>query len=1348
MQLEGLSLVCAGIECALVDEKNVPQGYDRRTYCLENLKDLQRFLRRDDPQTRDVFKLVSKWNIASNHLIPIIEHYQGDCELVINAVKVMVFLTMPIDPTSDDISGQMEYLWNIKVAVTRNDAIAVIVSLLEDPLEHLECEAFSEDDWKLVQLVLTLFRNLLSIHEISPQQQASGCTNQFLCLRDGFLEILFSENVMDLILVLTQHITDFHGYIHQDKLLLLEIYHYIFLHQKPQLVAKVSQKNQSKGETSPSSFRSIKEEEEKRRVTRSKNLIRHSLFSGTFVRLAVDGSKMLIKGNPVTVPVETLLEAHKVPRGPLKRIICDNGSSSASNENVLWLLHNFANQFLSRGYNVLMESIREDIEKEHHAIQNSDVVIFFQVVQFLMAFQRHKYANSKVMMKATPSKNLPISHAADAREFYGDICGPIAATMNEAMFALVMSKWHYSFDGVKETNNWKFLAVTGSLMKEMSGHHDCQCVRAAIIIHGRYHLMEQPGILLYLAPIRVLDLILKLFPEDYAKESQTARILLYKIFYDQTDQGITHFLLNLIRGFDTHKQPKSDLADLVEMVHYVLCLMENLQARGCLRVSKKARKQTMKRKLANKESRKNEGLMKEHAELPSASGDMNPEIRESILDPLINVADPNDESLSSIISDGIKVNGSMPSPTGDHGVVLPTTEQPANDLAKDGAQICSDVPNHQTCGIDGYSEDDTLDDMVEVDLEVPKLVATFADNTVVQNLCWLLKFYRSNSLSTNHYIICLLRRISDDLELFPMFFQLSLLCIFYDILVEQQTSGSKDHKNIVSFLTKLVTKLFMKLKSRPLLFVEILFWKTRKECNDINAEFLSHEIENLMKEVNKWRNVSIDGENTNEEAGPVIGGERSYRKRVADCLGEDEMDFEISKGIKHPYEGGLQEEFKRSNDQDGPSWKNLEFTSVDQIADDLIYNEGKKSSEHGGVPKRRKRLVFDNDKEDIIRDVYENHPRKRIHAFSKEQELMITYLFEQFKEHKKCSHLIATALNDKGMYSASQISRKLRQLGLCVPQRKGPSRGAQPSVHEPVKDVDAVDRELESEEETLAAIRNRSRRKNNNNRKHVQVEGAKTAGVEGRNKIGFTEDFESDDETLKTILEKKSNNNRKHVQVEGAITAEVQGRSKIGFTGDSDSNDETLKTILERKNNNNRKHVQVEGAITAEVQGRSKIGFTKDSESEDETLKTILEKKIRRSSKKVKNDHLSLVQVPVTVTHSNISGASQHAVDWDIHAKEDDELKLASFGRQDIQRIKSQYQLTGNEVMMDGMAAMEKAKDMAVGEMESSLLASSQLLPDDNMVDDLGIEDDNVETVVSDVRPKRKMIIYDDDDAE
>ena len=51
----------------------------------DNLKDLLRFLRRDDPHTRDVFKQVCKWNIVAKDLIPIIEHCQDDRNLVLNA---------------------------------------------------------------------------------------------------------------------------------------------------------------------------------------------------------------------------------------------------------------------------------------------------------------------------------------------------------------------------------------------------------------------------------------------------------------------------------------------------------------------------------------------------------------------------------------------------------------------------------------------------------------------------------------------------------------------------------------------------------------------------------------------------------------------------------------------------------------------------------------------------------------------------------------------------------------------------------------------------------------------------------------------------------------------------------------------------------------------------------------------------------------------------------------------------------------------------------------------------------------------------------------------------------------
>jgi timeless len=53
-------------------------------------------------------------------------------------VKVLVFLTMPIEPSSSDIWLQVEYLWGLKAAITLSGTIPVVVSLLEGPLENLD----------------------------------------------------------------------------------------------------------------------------------------------------------------------------------------------------------------------------------------------------------------------------------------------------------------------------------------------------------------------------------------------------------------------------------------------------------------------------------------------------------------------------------------------------------------------------------------------------------------------------------------------------------------------------------------------------------------------------------------------------------------------------------------------------------------------------------------------------------------------------------------------------------------------------------------------------------------------------------------------------------------------------------------------------------------------------------------------------------------------------------------------------------------------------------------------------------------------------------------------------------
>ncbi|KAJ0042367.1 hypothetical protein Pint_17598 [Pistacia integerrima] len=229
MDMEGLSLICAGLDMVEEDERGNQIGYYKDAYCLG----FAGFLKRDNPQTREVFKQVCKWNIVSKYLIPIIDHCEDDRNLVLNAVKICVLTSSP-PPRSC------------------RSAAAVIWWVFDVLSRFRSGETFTEDDWKLVQLALTLFHNVLAVQDI-PLQQKAGCSaSQFITLSDGFLELLFNENVMDISLMITPHI----GEDTKDALDRLK-----------SLVA---------------------EEEEKRRLSRlHQKMVRHSQFSGKFTRLAM-----------------------------------------------------------------------------------------------------------------------------------------------------------------------------------------------------------------------------------------------------------------------------------------------------------------------------------------------------------------------------------------------------------------------------------------------------------------------------------------------------------------------------------------------------------------------------------------------------------------------------------------------------------------------------------------------------------------------------------------------------------------------------------------------------------------------------------------------------------------------------------------------------------------------------------------------------------------------------------------------------------------------------------------------------------------------------------------------------
>lgn len=136
-----------------------------------------------------------------------------------------------------------------------------------------------------------------------------------------------------------------------------------------------------------------------------------------------------------------------------KRTIWVYEQLPSTRHQILEFLYEFISQFLRGGYNVLMQSIREDIEKEHQEIQSSDAVVFFHVAQFVTSFQYYKSLTSKSCNVA--DKEVQVTTHDDVTLFDGCVCGPVSQTLNESMFLMVISKWRYAFEGLKQTNDYK-----------------------------------------------------------------------------------------------------------------------------------------------------------------------------------------------------------------------------------------------------------------------------------------------------------------------------------------------------------------------------------------------------------------------------------------------------------------------------------------------------------------------------------------------------------------------------------------------------------------------------------------------------------------------------------------------------------------------------------------------------------------------------------------------------------------------------------------------------------------------------------------------------------------------------
>lgn len=77
------------------------------------------------------------------------------------------------------------------------------------------------------------------------------------------------------------------------------------------------------------------------------------------------------------------------------------------------------------------------------------------------------------------------------------------------------------------------------------------------------------------------------------------------------------------------------------------------------------------------------------------------------------------------------------------------------------------------------------------------------------------------------------------------------------------------------------------MKSNPLLFIEVLFWKSRRECHYLNCDSMLKELSQFKKDGKNSSGVSMTDEIGSSEANGWI------RRSIADALGDDEADFPL-----------------------------------------------------------------------------------------------------------------------------------------------------------------------------------------------------------------------------------------------------------------------------------------------------------------------------------------------------------------------------------------------------------------------------------------------------------------------
>ncbi|KDO34873.1 hypothetical protein SPRG_00933 [Saprolegnia parasitica CBS 223.65] len=412
--LNELLLVCSNLG-VLTETDDGDSNFTRGEDCEEWIHDLQRAIRRDHAIHRLVSKTLGRWQILQKKLIPLLINHQNDWSLVFSILKVLVMLTMKPANESDNIALQLKYLRGYKRAFLTHGVVQLLMSILVEPLSR-EGSARTSQDYLNMELVLTLFRNLLAIPNES-LRHVTAATNHMARLQEDLIVVLYEENVFDMLLLFAQDIESAEN--REWNLLLMEMFDLVLQTTTPkQLVATIQLPpstppvDEAPQPVAPppmqhqvSLLGQLKTESQHRGAKNQ----RHSNFGGMLVLQGKTGCRTILtdfsKSGDDVIP-----QAQKKGlRGRRQKQHAMNdiqevfgghtGSSLDLNMRLSEALRTICDELLSKCYPQLTSSLKNEFRRGSGKLLPNDRLLYFHLVWFLTAYHRLKLPHLKSLQK-------------------------------------------------------------------------------------------------------------------------------------------------------------------------------------------------------------------------------------------------------------------------------------------------------------------------------------------------------------------------------------------------------------------------------------------------------------------------------------------------------------------------------------------------------------------------------------------------------------------------------------------------------------------------------------------------------------------------------------------------------------------------------------------------------------------------------------------------------------------------------------------------------------------------------------------------------------------------------------